>query len=60
MGADTIYFIPQHTVPVGTKVTYTDFIYGMHPLKEEEHIVCTTIGGDKLEYMFLDYTSTHP
>ena len=50
VGTDTIHIIPRYKVPVGTSVTYTNFICDIRPLKEEEHRTRLTVGGNKSNY----------
>ena len=50
VGTDIIHFIPQHKAPAGTKVTYINFIFDIHPLKEEECRVRLTVAGGKLDH----------
>ena len=50
VGTNTICFIPRNKVPVRSKVTYAYFICDVRPLKEEEHRVKLTVGGEKLDY----------
>ena len=49
-GTNTIFFIPCDKVPYEAKVTYTNLICNLRPLKSETHRVRMTVGGDKFEY----------
>jgi len=52
IGTNTIGFITKASIPVSKKVTYSNMVCDIKPLKKEKHRVRLTIGGDKLEYMF--------
>ena len=41
-------FIHKHDVPLGAKVTYTNFICDERLFKEEKYTVILVVGGDKL------------
>jgi hypothetical protein len=49
-GTDTIFFISKQQVPAGKKVTYSNFLCDIKPLKKETHRVRLTVGGDRLDY----------
>ena len=52
VGTNTIDFIRRSDVPIGKKVTYTNFICNKRPLKEESMRVRITVGGDRLDYNY--------
>ena len=37
-------------IPIGRKITYSNFVCDLRPLKQEIYCVCVTVGGDRLEY----------
>ena len=49
-GTNTLFFIPFSKVTNNVKVTYTNFICDICPLKPEKHRIRLTFGGDKLDY----------
>ena len=49
-GTNTINFIAKHTIPEGKKITYSNFVCDICPLKKEMYRVRMTVGGDKLDY----------
>ena len=50
IGTNTLRFIKKEDVPLGRKITYSNFVCDIRPLKKEVHRVRMTVGGDKLEY----------
>ena len=49
-GTQTIRFIQKKHIPNGRKITYSNFVCDLRPLKKEIHRVRMTVGGDRLEY----------
>ena len=49
-GTDTIEFIHKHELPNGQRVTYATYVLDYRHLKEEQHRVRITVGGDRLIY----------
>ena len=47
---DTIYFIPQSTVPSNAAVTYASFVRDYQLLKTEKYRCQMVVGGDQLKY----------
>ena len=54
---DAIEFIHKTEIPIGRKITYTNFVCNYRPLKFEPYRVRITVGGDKLDY---PYTTASP
>ena len=49
-GTQTLRFIKKQDVPNGRKITYSNFVCDVRPLKKEMYRVRMTVGGDRLEY----------
>ena len=49
-GTNTIQFIKKQQIPPNKKITYSNFVCDLRPLKKEQYRVRMTVGGDKLEY----------
>ena len=48
-GTYTVFFVRQHDITAGRKVTYTRLVSSIWPHKTETHRVCVTFGGEKLD-----------
>ena len=49
-GTNTLCFVHKNHIPVNKKMTHTNFVCDLQPLKEEMYRVRMTVGGDKLDY----------
>ena len=49
--SDTIEFTSKHEVPTDKRVTYATYVLDYRPLKDEQHRIIITVGGDKLTYL---------
>ena len=49
-GTNTMQFIRKEDIPKHKKITYSNFVCDIRPLKKEYYRVRMTVGGDKLDY----------
>ena len=49
-GTNTVFYVPNYSVPTEHKVAYARMVVTICPQKNEVNRICVTIGGDILEY----------